>query len=44
MHKIKGLSFWAFPLWWRGNEMTSIRENAGLVPGLAYWVKDPVLP
>ena len=27
-----------------GEELDSVREDAGLIPDLAYWVKDLLLP
>ena len=32
---------WEFPLWLSG---LRFREDVGLIPGLAQWVTDPVLP
>ena len=32
-----------FPLWLRVMSQTSTHEDASLIPGLAQWVKDPVV-
>ena len=41
---MKYLKHWEFLFWLRGNDLTNIHEDAGLIPDHSQWVKDLVLP
>ena len=43
--RIKSFQFQEFPLWLSElRTQHSVHEDAGLIPGLAPWVKEPMLP
>ena len=41
---VKNSTFWEVPLWRSKMNPTKNHEVAGLIPGLAQWIKDLVLP